>query len=96
MKYRFLPAAEIDFLDAIDYYESCREGLGAEFAFEVSCAIERILQYPDAWEQITEHARRCLTSRFPYEMVYALEEGYVLILAVANQHRKPGFWKDRK
>lgn len=93
MKYRFLPAAEIDFQDAIDYYEGCQSGLGTEFAFEVSCAIERILTYPEGWERITANARRCLTLRFPYEVIYAVEDKMVLILAVANQHRKPGYWQ---
>lgn len=46
MKYRFLPQAELDFQDAADYYEQCQKGLGAEFAAEVSRAIERILLYP--------------------------------------------------
>ena len=96
MNYRFLAGAEIDFQDAVDYYESCRDGLGAEFALEVSSALERILQYPSGWEQISENCRRCLTLRFPYELIYVIEDGYVLIVAVANQHRKPGFWKNRK
>ena len=95
MKYTFLPSAEIDFKDAVDYYENCRAGLGSEFAFEVSSAIDRILQYPDGWECVTENSRRCLTLRFPYELIYATENDHVLILAVANQHRHPDFWKKR-
>ena len=93
MKYRFLPLAERDFQDAVDFYESSQQGLGADFAFEVSGAIERILQYPDGWEMISANARRCLTLRFPYEVIYAVEGDILIILAIANQHRKPGYWK---
>ena len=95
MKYCFLPAAEMDLKDAVDYYENCREGLGREFAFEVSFAIDRILQYPDGWECVTENSRRCLILRFPYELIYTLENNYILILAIANQHRHPNSWKNR-
>ena len=94
MKYRFLPQAELDFQDAADYYEHCQKGLGAEFAIEVSRAIERILQYPAGWEKISANARRCLTLRFPFEVIYVIEDDIVLILAIANQHRKPGYWKN--
>jgi len=73
MKYGFLPAAEMDFKDAVDYYENCRAGLGNEFAFELSSAIDRILQYPEGWERVTENSRRCLMLRFPYELICALE-----------------------
>lgn len=93
MKYRFLPLAERDFQDAVDFYESSQQGLGADFACEISGAIERILQYPDGWERVSSNARRCLTLRFPYEVIYAVEHNVVLILAIANQHRKPGYWK---
>lgn len=93
MKYRFLPRAEIDFQEAVDYYETCQQGLGAEFAFEVSRSIERILQYPDGWERISANARRCLTLRFPYEIIYAVEDNTVIVLAIANKHRRPGYWK---
>jgi hypothetical protein len=31
MTYRFLPKAEHDLNDAIDYYEHCQPGLGTDF-----------------------------------------------------------------
>ena len=35
MTYLFHPEAEVEFNNAIDYYEECREALGLEFASEV-------------------------------------------------------------
>jgi len=32
---------------------------------------------------------------FPYSVVYTIEAGEILILAVAHQHRKPSYWQDR-
>ncbi len=42
MKYTFHPDAELEFEDAIDYYEKRQNGLGYDFAFEVFSAIKRI------------------------------------------------------
>ena len=45
MKYSFHPEAEVEFNQAIDYYENCAEGLGYDFAIEVYSAVERIVAY---------------------------------------------------
>lgn len=95
MSYRFLPQAERDLGAAVDYYEICQSGLGTEFLIEIRQTIARILEYPEGWTQVSNNTRRCLTNRFPYEIIYAIENDAVLILAIANQHRHPDFWKNR-
>lgn len=95
MNYRFLPQAERDLSDAVDYYEMCQFELGTEFLIEIRKTVAHILEYPDGWTQVSDNARRCLTNRFPYEIIYAIEDNTILILAVANQHRHPDFWKKR-
>lgn len=39
MKYSFHPEAEIEFIEAIGYYEERESGLGYDFAIEVYSAI---------------------------------------------------------
>lgn len=95
MTYRFLPKAEIDLNHAVDYYEHCQAGLGTDFLIETHNAIDRILEYPESWTEISPNCRRCLTNRFPYEIIYSVEGDMILVLAVANQHRHPDFWKNR-
>lgn len=95
MTYRFLPQAEQDLNDAVDYYETCQPGLGTDFLIEIRKSISRILEYPDGWTRVSVNIRRCLANRFPYEIIYTVADGSVLILAVANQHRHPDFWKLR-
>ena len=96
MTYRFLPKAEIDLNDAVDYYDNCQQGLGTDFLVEVSLTISRIMEYPDGWTEISANSRRCLTNRFPYEVIYSIDGNTILILTIANQHRHPDFWKSRK
>ena len=95
MKYRFLPDAETDFNEAIDYYEECQAGLGTDFAVEVHQAIKRIIEYPDGWTKVSPNCRRCLLNRFPFGIIYSVEEDSILILAVMNMHRHPEYWKNR-
>lgn len=35
-------------------------------------------------------------ARFPYHLVYLLEADLIHIIAVAHDHRRPGFWRDRQ
>jgi len=95
MNYQFLPQADVDLSDAVDHYEMVQPGLGTEFLIEIRQTVARILGYPDGWTPVSDNARRCLTNRFPYEIIYTIEGDMILILAVANQHRHPDFWKNR-
>jgi len=40
--------------------------------------------------------RRCRLRRFPYSVVYTQDGPDILVLAIAHQHRKPGYWKRRR
>jgi hypothetical protein len=35
MNYSFHPQAQVEFEQAIEYYEDCQDGLGYEFAIEI-------------------------------------------------------------
>jgi hypothetical protein len=95
MNYSFHPEAEMEFNQAIDYYENCAEGLGYDFAVEVYSAIERIIAYPKAWMILAEGVRRCMTRRFPYGVLYTEEPKNIFILAVMHLHRDPDYWNHR-
>ncbi|HBC86239.1 MAG TPA: plasmid stabilization protein [Lentisphaeria bacterium] len=96
MRFSFHELAETELVSAIEYYESCQTGLGFSFSEEVYATIERVCQFPLAWESIDTRTRRCLTSRFPYGILYRISESEIRIMAIMNLHRKPGYWKNRK
>jgi hypothetical protein len=97
MTYSFHPEAEIEFNNAIDYYEDSKKGLGLEFAVEVYNTInQRIIPYPNAWHKIDKNIRRCLTNRFPFGIIYYQKNNQIIILAVMHLHKKPNYWKNRK
>ena len=96
MTYSFHDEAELEFNDAIDHYEGCRNDLGFEFASEVYETIQRIIKFPNAWHLLDGNIRRCLTNRFPFGVIYYQKDDKIIILAVMQLKRKPDYWKDRK
>jgi len=95
MTVRFLSPAEAELAEAITYYESQRQGLGAEFAREVEATIQRIAQFPHAWGAVTQNARSCLTDRFPYHVVYQLRGETIHVVAVVHARCSPRSWQER-
>ncbi|MFH1038931.1 MAG: type II toxin-antitoxin system RelE/ParE family toxin [PVC group bacterium] len=95
MKFYFHPEADDEFDKAVEYYEKCLIGLGLEFAEEVYATIARISEYPNAWSKMSKSTRRCIINRFPYGIIYQVKSGILRIIAVANLHRHPGYWKHR-
>jgi plasmid stabilization system protein ParE len=95
MRVRFLQVAKRELDDAVDYYNREKPGLGYEFLWEVFFAIDRIKQFPQAWQAFYEDARRCIIRRFPYGIIYVQEKDIILILAIAHLHRTPDYWIDR-
>jgi len=96
MKYSFHPEAKVELNEAVDYYNGCRSGLGSEFAREVYIAIQNILAHPEAWTPLSKHSRRCLVHRFPYGVIYQITAGRILIVAIMQLNRRPGYWKGRE
>jgi len=95
MSFLFHPEAETEFLAAIDWYEERASGLGADFAVEIHAAIQRAVTLPLAWPRIDGDIRRVLANRFPYGVLYALDNGLIYILAVMHLRRRPDYWRLR-
>ena len=64
--HRFHPEAEIEYSEAVLYYESSRLGLGFEFIQEIEKGIADILDVPEKWRVFDGDFRRILINRFPY------------------------------
>ena len=95
MRYNFHPSAKAELNDSIDYYENCCPGLGLEFGEEMYSAIQRIIQFHESWPRLSPNSRRCLTNRFPYGIIYQILRDKILIVAVMQLSKEPGYWKDR-
>jgi len=95
MTFAFHPDAKAEFFAAINYYENVEAGLGFDFSVETFSAVQNIVDYPTAWPILEGDVRRCLINRFPYGVLYSIEQDEVYILAVMHLHRDPDYWKGR-
>lgn len=95
MTVRFLEIAEIELDQAVSWYGAQAPGLGDTFLIEVLSAADRIARFPEAWHPLGEGVRRCRLSRFPYGLIYTIDNGDILVLAVAHLHRQPDHWRNR-
>ncbi len=92
---RFLRPAELELLDAVEYYELQATGLGSEFLDKVDAAIQDIRKAPDRWPIIKASIRRRLFHRFPYAVLYRIDPEEIIIQATMHLRRRPDYWLGR-
>ena len=89
------PLAKRELFEAQDFYDARVLGLGDIFLDRVEEAIALIRRYPHSGPSEAPGLRRIKTPRFPYGLIYRLEEGRIFILALAHEKRKPRYWARR-
>ncbi len=92
---KIIEQAEYELDEAFEYYEYELSGLGKQFINSFNHAINRIITHPTAWTCIKENVRKCRLDKFPFDIIYALEEEFVVIVAISHHHRKPFYWIER-
>ena len=95
MKIKIIEPAELELEDAFNYYENELIGLGTKFIQSFRNATKRILNFPLAWAAVLDDIRKCNLEKFPYTIIYAIENDTIIILAISHHHRKPFYWIDR-
>lgn len=70
--------------------------MGDAFLDEFDRTLERIQRFPKAWSLLSANTRYCRMGRFPYSIIYQIqEEETLLIVAVMHWQRKPLYWQNR-
>jgi len=94
----FLLEAEEELNSSAQYYNQQSSGLGFDFLEEIEKSLQIIEKGPERWPIYEENIHKYNTRRFPFSLYYVFEKDLdrILILAVAHQKRKPGYWKTRE
>ena len=93
MSFKLLLPAKLELARDARFYEGRVPGLGFEFLAEVRATIRRILAHPQAWQPLDQDIRRCRTNRFPYGIIYSVENGEIIVISVMHLHRHPDSWR---
>ena len=89
------PEAEAEMTEAFDWYEDRVPGLGSEYLLCVDAVLHGILRSPELHPRIHKNARRALTRRFPYEIIFVEDDERIVVLSVFHAKRNPKRWQDR-
>lgn len=97
--HRIRPLAEDEITESVGFYERRRVGLGWDFFAAVREAIARAADTPESCARLRsppDMTIRFVPVRgFPFKVVFLHEPEQVVVLAVAHDRRRPGYWRDR-
>ena len=89
------PEAEQDLLQAYEWYEDRRRGLGDEFLDCVDACIQGICRMPLLYAKVYEEFRRALLRRFPYAVFYEHTGTKVTVYCIFHTSQDPEKWRHR-
>ena len=97
MQYKLIitRSAQNDVLDAADWYEEQKKGLGKAFILSVEKRISLIIKNPFAFVRIYFQIRKANTQKFPYSLFCRVQENEIIIFAVIHNSRDANKWKNR-
>ena len=92
MKIRFTPESALELDEAVKWYENELTGLGKRFVVIFDETLLRAVRYPYFNSEIHPGFYRALMKKFPYGIIYSIENGDLIVYAVAHLHRAPFYW----
>lgn len=98
---RILEEAAQEAIEAAAWYEFEEPGLGVEFSHAVDVALDVIEENFIPLSPLPKKvgittAKRLILEHFPYDIVAFELTSETVVVAVAHQSRKPGYWQHRQ
>ena len=90
------PEASAEMEESFWWYEGQSPGLGEDFLIDVEGGIAAISDHPTHWPIFKGGTHRYLLRRFPYGIVYQVDNDVIRVLAVMHLRRRPGYWRRRQ
>lgn len=94
-RYRFLDEADDEFQEHIRYFDGSSRDLGDKFIDEVDAAVRDIREYPEIGPVLAGRVRKRVLHSLPYTVLYVDRPEEIIIVAVAPDKRRPGYWRRR-
>ena len=87
---------ERDVQEAYNWYESKRNLLGDSFIAELESYLNILEKEPQIFQVRKANRRYCPLKRYPYVIVYEIENDLVIVYAVFNTFKNPARLTTRK
>lgn len=88
-KIEIRPLATIEIIEAYDWYESQREGLGLEFLHELDVFYDSLLRNPETYSFYEDTVREGKLYRFPYKVIYEIFDEVIAVFSVFMTSQDP-------
>ena len=97
---RLLDEAKIELGHSVDYHDGNRLGLGAEFFKAYEDALAYAVERPHAgspahYRGVTRTLRKYRVGKFYTDLIVTIVDEELVVIALADHHRKPGYWLRR-
>jgi plasmid stabilization system protein ParE len=89
--------AKIELSEALKYYRD-QAGLDIARNFNQAAmrAARRLIKFPEIGVKAGHGIRRFVLQDYPYTLIYRATPEAVIIVAIAHQSRRPGYWQGRR
>jgi toxin ParE1/3/4 len=88
-KIEFRALATLEVIEAHDWYELQREGLGHEFLDAVEMFLNTLQINPEIYSYYEAPVRQGSLARFPYTVVYEIFEKTIVVYSVFMEKQSP-------
>ena len=95
MRLEYAAAAINEIDEALAYYQAIDQELSSRLVRELEESLQMILRFPLSWRPLEGGLRQRRVKFFPFVIVYQPKEDVIVIVAFANTHRRPDYWRDR-
>jgi len=89
------PLAELDLLEAFEWYEAQQTGLGADFISAIDSVFARIASNPHLYPEVHHTVRRAVVRKFPYLVYFIVAGEAVSVLGCFHSKRRPEVARER-
>ena len=89
------PLAELDLIDAQEWYEERGTGLGAQFRSEIDRVMDLVAESPLAFPVVYRGVRRAVLRRFPYLLYFVATSERAIVVACLHMARSPRALQER-
>ena len=93
--FQVLPQARAELLHEIKYYSEIRPGTGVRLHAAIDQAVSRARAHRLGGAPAFNEARSILVKGFPFSVIYVVEEGTLVVVAVAPHRKRPLYWSVR-